>query len=83
MKVKTLKKKILRLEKRLREGPEKLTKLKRKMAEAIKANSAQAAKKKAARAAKAKTQNARSKRGSKATAKARRSSFPASRSQPR
>ncbi len=73
MKVKTLKKKILRLEKRLREGPGKLTKLKRKMAEAIKANSSQAAKKKAARAAKAKKPNARSKRGSKAAAKARRS----------
>ena len=83
MKIKTLKKKILRLEKRLKEGPEKLTRLKRKIAEAIKADSAQAAKKNAARAAKAKKQNAQSKRGSKATAKARRSPSPPSSSQPR
>jgi peptidoglycan hydrolase CwlO-like protein len=51
MKAKTLKKKIRRLETRLREGPKKLAKLKRKLEALVKANEAAAKRKAAARAA--------------------------------
>ena len=45
MKLKTLKKKIRRLETRLLEGPKKLAKLKGKLAALVKANAAKAKKK--------------------------------------
>jgi hypothetical protein len=51
MKLKTLKKKIRRLETRLLEGPKKLAKLKGKLAALIKANAAKAKRKSTARAA--------------------------------
>lgn len=51
MKLKTLKKKIRRLETRLLEGPKKLAKLKGKLASLVKANAAKAKKKSAARTA--------------------------------
>jgi hypothetical protein len=51
MKIKTLKKKIRRLETRLLEGPKKLAKLKGKLAALAKANAAKAKKKSVARAA--------------------------------
>jgi hypothetical protein len=51
MKLKTLKKKIRRLETRLLEGPNKLAKLKGKLAALVKANTAKAKKKSAAKAA--------------------------------
>jgi hypothetical protein len=51
MKLKTLKKKIRRLETRLLEGPKKLAKLKGKLGALVKANAAKAKKKSAARAA--------------------------------
>jgi hypothetical protein len=51
MKLKTLKKKICRLETRLLEGPKKLAKLKGKLAALVKANAAKAEKKSMARAA--------------------------------
>src|SRR5262245_39749336 len=51
MKAKTLKKKIRRLETRLREGPKKLDKLKRKLEALVKGNEAAAKRKAAARAA--------------------------------
>src|ERR1700730_7057207 len=53
MKLKTLKKKIRKLEARLKEGPEKLAKLKRKLEAMTKANAMKDRKKLAARAAKA------------------------------
>ena len=59
MKLKTLKKKIRRLETRLLEGPKKLAKLKGKLAALVKANAAKAKKKSTARAA-----AARKKKGS-------------------
>jgi prefoldin subunit 5 len=49
MKLKTLKKKIRRLETRLQEGPKKLAKLKGKLAALVKANAAKAKKKSTAR----------------------------------
>jgi hypothetical protein len=49
MKLKTLKKKIRRLETRLLEGPKKLAKLKGKLAALVKADAAKAKKKSAAR----------------------------------
>jgi rRNA maturation endonuclease Nob1 len=51
MKLKTLKKKIRRLETRLLEGPKKLAKLKGKLAALVKANATKAKKKSTARAA--------------------------------
>ena len=51
MKLKTLKKKIRRLENRLLEGPKKLAKLKGKLAALLTANAAKARKKSKARAA--------------------------------
>jgi len=51
MKAKTLKKKIRRLETRLKEGPKKLARLKRKLEALVKANEAAAKRKAAARAA--------------------------------
>jgi hypothetical protein len=51
MKLKTLKKKIRRLETRLLDGPKKLAKLKGKLAALVKANAAKAKKKSTARAA--------------------------------
>jgi hypothetical protein len=51
MKAKTLKKKIRRLETRLREAPKKLAKLKRKLEALVKANERAAKRKEAARAA--------------------------------
>jgi hypothetical protein len=51
MKLKTLKKKIRRLETRLLEGPKKLAKLKGKLAALVKADAAKAKKKSTARAA--------------------------------
>src|SRR5205809_8053963 len=51
MKLKTLKKKIRRLETRLLEGPKKLAKLKGKLAALVKANTAKARKNSMARAA--------------------------------
>ena len=53
MKLKTLKKKIRRLERRLLEGPKKLAKLKGKLAALLTANAAKAKKKSMARAASA------------------------------
>ncbi len=50
MKLKKLKKKIQQLEKRLREGPEKLASLKRKLQQAESAKTLKAARKSAARA---------------------------------
>jgi hypothetical protein len=50
MKLKTLKKKIRRLEKRLQEGPKKLARLKQKLQEAEAAKTLKAARKSAARA---------------------------------
>ena len=50
MKLKKLKKKIQQLEKRLREGPEKLASLKRKLQQAESAKALKAARKSAARA---------------------------------
>jgi cell division septum initiation protein DivIVA len=50
MKLKKLKKKIQQLEKRLREGPQKLAKLRRRLQEAESANALKAARKSAARA---------------------------------
>ena len=50
MKLKKLKKKIQQLEKRLREGPEKLAKLRRKLQQAESAKALKAARKSAARA---------------------------------
>ena len=50
MKLKKLKKKIQRLEKRIREGPEKLVSLKRKLQQAETAKALKAARKSAARA---------------------------------
>ena len=50
MKLKKLKKKIQQLEKRLREGPEKLARLKRKLQQAESAKALKAARKSAARA---------------------------------
>jgi hypothetical protein len=50
MKLKKLKKKIQQLEKRLREGPQKLAKLRRKLQEAESARALKAARKSAARA---------------------------------
>jgi hypothetical protein len=50
MKLKKLKKKIQQLEKRLREGPDKLAKLKRKLQQAESAKALKAARKSAARA---------------------------------
>jgi len=61
MKLKTLKKKIRRLETRLLEGPKKLAKLKGKLAGLVKANAAKAKRKSTARAA-----ATRKKRGSSA-----------------
>jgi hypothetical protein len=51
MKLKTLSKKIRRLETRLREGPKKLAKLKRKLEAVVAANARKARRKSAARAA--------------------------------
>jgi hypothetical protein len=51
MKLKTLRKKIRRLETRLAEGPKKLVKLKRKLEALVTANAAKAKRKSAARAA--------------------------------
>jgi len=51
MKLKTLKKKIRRLETRLLEGPKKLAKLKVKLGALVKANAAKSRKKAAAKAA--------------------------------
>ena len=59
MKSKKLKKKIQQLEKRLREGPQKLARLRRKLQEAESANALKAARKSAARA----TASARKKSG--------------------
>jgi hypothetical protein len=50
MKIKALRKKIRRLEKRLREGPQKLAKLKRRLEAAVAAKALNAARKSAARA---------------------------------
>ena len=55
MKAKTLKKKIRRLETRLREGPKKLDKLKRKLAALVTASDSDGKKKLVARAAVART----------------------------
>ena len=63
MKSKKLKKKIQQLEKRLREGPQKLARLRRKLQEAESANALKAARKSAARA----TASARTKSGEPAT----------------
>jgi hypothetical protein len=57
MKLKTLKKKIRRLETRLLEGPKKLTKLKGKLGALVKANAAKAKKKAAAKAAATRKKN--------------------------
>jgi len=57
MKLKTLKKKIRRLETRLLEGPKKLAKLKGKLAALVKANAAKAKKKAAAKAAATRKKN--------------------------
>ena len=57
MKLKTLKKKIRRLESRLLEGPKKLAKLKQKFEALVKANAAKARKKSAARAAATRRKN--------------------------
>jgi hypothetical protein len=60
MKLKTLKKKIRRLETRLLEGPKKLAKLKGKLAALVKADAAKAKKKSMARAAAASKKKRRS-----------------------
>ena len=57
MKLKTLKKKIRRLETRLLEGPKKLAKLKVKLGALVKANAAKAEKKAAAKAAATRKKN--------------------------
>jgi len=57
MKLKTLKKKIRRLEIRLLEGPKKLAKLKVKLGALVKANAAKAEKKAAAKAAATRKKN--------------------------
>jgi len=57
MKLKTLKKKIRRLETRLLEGPKKLAKLKGKLAALVKANAAKSRKKAAAKAAATRKKN--------------------------
>jgi hypothetical protein len=57
MKLKTLKKKIGRLETRLLEGPKKLAKLKGKLAALVKANAAKAKKKSTAKAAATRKKN--------------------------
>ena len=57
MKLKTLKKKIRRLETRLLEGPKKLAKLKGKLEALVKANAAKAKKKAAAKAAATRKKN--------------------------
>jgi hypothetical protein len=60
MKLKTLKKKIRRLETRLLEGPKKLAKLKGKLAALVKADAAKAKKKSMARVAAARRKKRRS-----------------------
>ena len=60
MKLKTLKKKIRRLETRLLEGPKKLAKLKGKLEALVKANAAKSRKKSTARAAAAHKEKGRS-----------------------
>ena len=67
MKLKTLKKKIRRLETRLLEGPKKLAKLKQKFEALVKANAAKARKKSAARGAATRRKN----RGSTAKSQAK------------
>ena len=67
MKLKTLKKKIRRLETRLLEGPKKLAKLKQKFEALVKANAAKARKKSAARGAATRRKN----RGSPAKSQAK------------
>ena len=67
MKLKTLKKKIRRLETRLLEGPKKLAKLKQKFEALVKANTAKERKKSAARAAATRRKN----RGSTAKSQAK------------
>jgi chromosome segregation ATPase len=57
MKLKTLKKKIRRLETRLLEGPKKLAKLKGKLGTLVKANAAKSRKKAAAKAAATRKKN--------------------------
>src|ERR1700720_1188370 len=57
MKLKTLKKKIRRLETRLLEGPKKLAKLKEKLGALVKANAAKSRKKAAAKAAATRKKN--------------------------
>jgi hypothetical protein len=57
MKLKTLKKKIRRLETRLLEGPKKLAKLKVKLTALVKANAAKSRKKAAAKAAATRKKN--------------------------
>jgi hypothetical protein len=57
MKLKTLKKKIRRLETRLLEGPKKLAKMKGKLGALVKANAAKAKKKAAAKAAATRKKN--------------------------
>ena len=57
MKLKTLKKKIRRLETRLLEGPKKLAKLKVKLGALVKANAAKSRKKAAAKAAATREKN--------------------------
>ena len=57
MKLKTLKKKIRRLETRLLEGPKKLAKLKGKLGALVKANAAKSKKKAAAKAAATRKKN--------------------------
>jgi hypothetical protein len=59
MKLKTLKKKIRRLETRLLEGPRKLAKLKRKLAVLVTANAAKAKKESRARASAARKEKGR------------------------
>jgi hypothetical protein len=61
MKLKTLKKKIRRLETRLLEGPKRLAKLKGKLAALVKANAAKAKKKSITRAAGKKKPSSRAK----------------------
>jgi len=74
MKLKTLKKKIRRLETRLLEGPKKLVKLKGKLAALVTASAAKAKKKSSARAAAAGKKN----RSSAAKTRAKPASAPAS-----
>ena len=73
MKLKTLTKKIRRLETRLLEGPKKLAKLKGKLAASVTANAAKAKKKSMARAAVAR----KKKRSSTAKSRAKPASAPA------